>query len=625
MKTGDLSGISRTFEFGPFRMDPTGRSLERDGEPVIVSPKAFDTLLALVENHGHAVKKDELIRAVWPDTFVEENNLNQYISVLRKALGENGDGQRYIETIPRWGYRFVGEVRETWGEHDEVTVSRRSRTSVVVREDESDDTPAARPRRIALGALVVGLTVVVAAIAFYARFVGSSPQAVAAPDIRSMAVLPFKNLDTRTDEDASLALGMADAVINRLSRLDRVRVLSTSAIQKYPNAEDDPIAAGRALNVDAILEGRIQKADGRIRVTVQLVSTRDGVSLWTEWFDEDLGNVFALQDAIAARVARGLAPVLDGGGFHPPDQPTASPKAYEAYLRGRYLWSKRSTESVRASIACFQEAIDADPNFALAYVGLADAYSIQAAPLAEPALSKALELDDRIGEAHASVGFYRMFHHWDMPMADRELRLAISLSPNYATAHQWYALSLAVRGRLDEAKVEMASAIACDPLSPNMHADMGQICYFAGDDDAAIAHCRKALELDPNFSFAHGCLFAVFARKGRYDEAVDEYLTCVELGKNSLEIATTLRAAYAASGWKGFCRARLARRVETRTGMAILYTQLGERKRAMEQIRIAYDEHDFFLIFAAVEPELAPLRSDPQFIEIVRRIGVAAA
>lgn len=622
MKADKPNRDSHLYEFGSFRLDAVERLLLRDGEPVTIPPKAFDTLCVLVENRGHAVRKDELIAAVWPDTFVEENNLNQYISVLRKALGENGDGQRFIETVPRWGYRFVGEVLDVGGEDVEMTVRRRTHASVVVR-DEIAAEPAPAPRRLGSPAVVVsGVALVVAVAALALAWSGARSATVPSPvEVRSIAVLPFRVLDTEPAAAAHLELAMADAIISRLGRLKSVKVRSTSAVRRYAEGEQDPVAVGHALGVDAILEGRIQTSDGRIRVTTELVSTRDGTSLWTEKFDGQISDIFVLQDAIATRVVRGLAPVLDGEELRPLSPPTESAKAYEAFLKGRHLWARRTTESVRASIDCFKAAIDEDPNFALAYVGLADAYAIEAAPLAEPALRKALELDDSIGEAHASMGFYRMFHHWDLPTADHELRLAIELSPNYATAHQWYAISLAVRGRYAEAKAAMARAIECDPVSPNMRADMAQICYFAGEYDAAIEHCRAALELDPDFLFAYQYLFAANAASGRHDEAASALIRSMEIAKELPE-AASIREAYAAKGWSGLCRWRIESGRESPCSLAGLYAQTGEVERAIGQLRKAYAARDFFVIFIGVDPNLAPLRQDPRYIDIARRVGV---
>jgi DNA-binding winged helix-turn-helix (wHTH) protein/tetratricopeptide (TPR) repeat protein len=481
MKASNGNQDNHLFEFGPFRLDSAERQLLRDGEPVTIPPKAFDTLVVLVENRGHAVRKDELIKSVWPDTFVEENNLTQYVSLLRKALGENG-GKGYIETVPRWGYRFVGDVRLADVEAAEVTVHRTTRASVEIREEMGDDPRPALGQRAALLVSVCAVLVAVVAIA-YAWAAGGPPQS------RRM-----------TDNE----------------------------------------------------------------------------------------------------------------------------RAYEAYMRGRYLWSRRTTESTRASIEQFKRAIDEDPNFALAWVGLADAYAIEAAPLAEPALRRALEIDDTIGEAHASLGFYRLFHHWDVPMAESELRLAVELSPRYATAHQWYALCLGVQGRFDAAKAEMAAAIECDPVSPNMRADMAQICIFAGDYDEAITHCRAALELDPNFLFAHQNLFAAYRAKGMHEEAVAAYLESAEAVKESPAVVAALREAYATSGWQGFVRALMPAGRSNASFMAGCYVELGDRERAIEQLEKAYAGRDFFLIFVAVDPLYAPLRSDPRFVEIARRVGVVS-
>jgi DNA-binding winged helix-turn-helix (wHTH) protein/Tfp pilus assembly protein PilF len=482
MKASNGNQNSHLFEFGPFRLDADERKLLRDGEPVTIPPKAFDTLVVLVENRGHAVRKDDLIKSVWPDTFVEENNLTQYVSLLRKALGENGGGARYIETVPKWGYRFVGDVRASDAAVAELTVHRRTRASVEVREEVHDEPATASRRRAVVLATSAAVLVVVAAMA-------------------------------------------------------------------YAWAASGPTHSRRMTDND---------------------------------------------------------------------------RAYEAYMRGRYLWSRRTTESTRAAIEQFKRAVDEDPNFALAWVGLADAYAIEAAPLAEPALKRALEIDDSIGEAHASLGFYRLFHHWDVPMADQELRLAVRLSPKYATAHQWYALSLAVRGRFDEAKAEMAAAIECDPVSPNMRADMAQICYFAGGYDEAIEHCGAALELDPEFLFAHQYLYAAYREKGMYDEAVAAYMRSAELAKSSPAGMAALRGAYAASGWAGFCRARFAQGDTNPCTLASLYVEAGDTDRAIEQLEKALEARDFFLIFVAVDPQYAPLRSDPRFVEIARRVGVVS-
>jgi tetratricopeptide (TPR) repeat protein len=303
---------------------------------------------------------------------------------------------------------------------------------------------------------------------------------------------------------------------------------------------------------------------------------------------------------------------------------TESPAAYEAYLKGLYFWNQRTIVGMRKAIEYFQEAIDKDPNFALGYVGLADAYLIDNPPRAQSPLRKALELDDTLGEAHASSGFNSLFWRWAWNDAEREFKLAIGLAPNYPTAHQWYANYLAVTGQLDEAKAEMRQALELDPLSPNMHADLGQIHYFAHEYDQAIAECRKALEIDANFFFAHKYLFAAYLQKGLYSEAVEEYLKAGIAGGLTPATIAALRRAYAESGWPGFLHAKLQfekqdnQRSPAQT--AIIYTKLGDKARAIELLERAYDESDFFLTFIKVEPMYDDLRAEPRFQDLLRRM-----
>lgn len=630
--------LNHSYEFGVFRLVPAERQLLRDGQPVTLPPKAFDTLVILVQHNGHVVKKDDLLKTVWPDAFVEENNLNQYVSLLRKTLGAGNNGDRYIETVRRYGYRFTADVREAGNEASRLLIQKHTRTQVVVKEEQYEEQKrtvseqasvatrtgflGGRIARFGMLALALSLAGGVLA-AFLFRPRSEVRHTLPTSNIHSLAVLPFKSLGGQ-DDDAYLGLGMADALITKIGQIKEVSVRSTSSMQRYAGDARDAATIGRELKVDAVLDGRIQKSGPKIRLTVQLVGVRDGASLWAEKFDQEFDNIFAAQDAIAARVVRGLRPVLTA-----PEQEkltkryTDSQEAYEAYLRGRYLWTKRTTESSRQSIGYFKQAIEKDPNFALAYVGLADTYLIHDVTKAHPTLRKALDLDDTLGETHASLGFLATFWAWDWGAAEPEFKSAIELSPNYATAHQWYALYLAARGRLDEAKTEMRQAIELDPLSPNMNADLGQIYYFAHEYDAAIAQCQKALELDPNFLFAHSYLSHVYAQKGMHLESVKESLECdQEVGRTPREIAS-LREAYLHSGWRGFLRALLEREKIQRMGhaeKASTYALLGDQENAIKELERAYDNKEFFLTFVQVEPEYDDLRSDPRFQDLLRRM-----
>jgi DNA-binding winged helix-turn-helix (wHTH) protein/TolB-like protein/Flp pilus assembly protein TadD len=631
--------INRFYEFGPFRLIPAERQLLRDTEPVALPPKAFDTLLMLVEQSGHIVKKDDLIRRVWPDAFIEENNLNQCVSLLRKALAGGNDGEQYIETVRGFGYRFTADVRQDSDETNAFLLHKHTRTRLVVREQTSEaqsdkqivrEAPFAADsfhplhrQRLVFGVLIAATALAGLAIAaFFLRASGESTQSLTTPAVHSIAVLPFQPLGN-DGRDEYLGLGVADALINKLGQLKQINVRSTGAIQKYADGERDPVIVGRELNVDAVLDGRIQKSGEKVRVTVQLVRVQDGGSLWAEKFDQEFSSVFAAEDAIVWRVSHGLIPVLN-----PQDQIrlskqyTDNQEAYEAYLKGRYLWNKRTTDSVRQSIEYFRQALEKDPNFALAYVGLADAYLIDDVTKAEPALRRALELDDTLGEAHASLGFYRMFWHWDWQAAEPEFERAIELNPNYATAHQWYALYLAVRQRRDEATKEMRQAVEIDPHSPNLNADLGQLYYFAHEYDQAITQCRNALKTDPDFHPAHEYLFLAYMQKSMYAEAVEEYLKSQETHTSAN--LTSLRDAFVKSGWRGFLKTVLKqRRAKDSTAFqAVIYAQLGNKERAIRELERAYDAGDFFLTFIQVEPAYDELRADPRFQDLRRRMNL---
>lgn len=619
-----------SYEFGPFRLVPAERQLLRDNQPVSLTPKAFDTLVTLVQNSGHALKKDDLIKQVWPDSFVEESNLNHNISLVRKALGDGKNGDGYVETVRGFGFRFNADVRRETERDASVLVHRRTRTQVVVKEQTTEtqrytrvEHPIENRRLLRPLAITLGLFVAVFGIAVWYFFLRSpaNPNPQTAPVIRSVAVLPFKPLGLDNSEDY-LGLSMADSLITKLGKIGNVNVRPTSAIQKYTDEARDPISIGRELKVDAVIDGRIQKSGERLRITIQLLEIKDGRALWSENIDGKFSDIFTVQDFLSKQVALAVTPNLTAPEIaRLIKHGTDNADAYQAYLKGRYHWSQRTTESLRLSVEYFQQAIARDPNYALAYDGLADAYLIFDVPKAEPALRKALELDETLGEAHASLGFLRMFWHWDWQGAEIEFKRAIELKPNYATAYQWYALWLAAQGRLDEAKKEMGKAIELDPLSPNMRADLAQIHYFAHQYDEAIADCRQALDLDPNFSFAHHNLVAIYTKKGMQTEAVTQQLKAEEGRPATINL---LRETYAKSGWPGFLQALLqsegARTAHARK--AWLYAVMGDNSNALKEIERACDDRDFFLTFLKVEPAYDNLRGEPRFQHVLKKMNL---
>lgn len=648
---------NRFFEFGRFRVDVAERRLLRDGEPVLLPPKAFETLLALVEHSGHLLQKEELMRTVWPDAFVEENNLTQHIYVLRKVLGES-NGQKYIETVPRLGYRFTAGVREVLDEGADLFVENRTKYRVIVKEEsyeeehETDEARTVEPRALptsltaprprlkpthiilAVSFVLVGLAVALIWTTGKTRRAerGSGTELA----FNSIAVLPFKTIG---EEDEHLGLGMADTLIAKLSRVRRISVRPISAVHRFTGLGQDPVAAGRALGVDAVLDGRVQRAGGRIRVTIELVSVREGAVLWTETLDENFTDVFTLQDIIAARVVRSLpAPVTREEKALLAKRHTINAEAYDAYLKGRYFWNKRTQVGFAKAVEYFRDAIRLDPGYAAAYAGLADCYVLGADPLPvkehtrrlKETAGRALELDDTLAEAHASLAYYIGAIEWDWPGAEKGFQRAIELNPGYATARHWYAYHLAAMGKLEGALAEIRRAQELDPLSLIIKTDIGHILYLARQFDEAIAQYRQVLEMDANFAVAHWRLGEAYTEKRMYREAIAEFNEAKKLGVPTP--VGWLGYAQATAGQKGEAQRSIAelKKLAPRQGgsywyqIAVVYTGLGDHEQALAWLEKTYEAHDAGeMALIKVDPRLEDLRSEPDFINLLRRMNLA--
>jgi len=538
--------VRTSYEFGDFLFVPSERLLLRKGESVSLSSKVFDTLIVLVENSGRVVQKEDLISAVWPDTIVEESGLARNISILRKSLGEDHEGQPFIETVPKVGYRFVARVQQLPSEPHGLVIERRIVSQTVTEEEEIADEklsistgtdlsarPSIRHSRITVLAIAVSLLALVAAVA-YSRFSGG-PKGTAA-SVKSVAVLPFKVLGSEGDE--YLGVGMADVLITRLSAAGNIVTRPTSAVLRYSGEDQDSAKAGRELKVDATLEGSIHKVDDRMRVTVRLVSATNGSTVWAAQFDEKLTDILAVQDSICEQVANALALRLTAENrTRLANRYTASPEAYHLYLRGRYFWNRRTHEGYKKAIEYFNQAIEKYPSYALAYSGLADCYVLggdarstqEAFSKAKAAASRALEIDDTLAEAHASLALVKMAYDWDLAAAESEFKRAIELNPNYATAHHWYADCLMLMGRTDQAIASIRRAQELDPLSLIISRDAGRLFYFARRYDEAIEECQKALELDPNFYPLHVTLADAYVQKRDYQQAINHYQNVINL------------------------------------------------------------------------------------------------
>jgi len=593
------SKLRHFYDFGVYRVDETERLLLRDDEVVPLTPKAFEVLLVLVQSRGHLLTKEELMKRVWPDSFVEEANLSHNIYKLREALGEGRNGENFIETLPRRGYRFVARVTEVHNEDSDLIVAEEVRAHIVIEEDDE-----------------------------------------AGEGIRAIAVLPFKPL-VANDRDESLEMGMADTLIMLLGNLHQIIVRPVSAVRKYADLHQDAVAAGRELSVESVLDGSIQKQGDRIRVTVRLLNVPDGSQLWADKFDEEFTDIFGLQDTIAAKVADALALELSGSDRKLLARHyTENTEAYQLYLKGRFHWlGSKTEERMRKSVEYFNRAIEVDPNYALAYSGLADGYVVlgtfyvmapkEAFAKAKVAATKALKLDDTLAEAHASISIIKLLHEFDWPGYEREYRRVIELNPNYATAHYEYAQYLAAMGRFEEATKEGKRAQDLDPLSVTLAEISAWMFYFARDYDGAIEEQRKVIEFDPSNFGPHRRLGLAYLQKKMNAEALAEIQQSRALSGGNAEEIGYLGYAYAVTGKRAEAQKVLdelqeqsKRRYVSPWLIALIYTGLGNKDQAFIWLEKAYEDRSVNLMYLKVEPILDPLRSDPRYADLMRRMNL---
>jgi DNA-binding winged helix-turn-helix (wHTH) protein/TolB-like protein/Tfp pilus assembly protein PilF len=603
------------YEFDAFRVDAGRHLLLRDGQAVNLAPRAFNMLLALVRRQGEVLTKDELLQQLWPDTTVEENNLTVIISALRKALGENPQQHRYIVTIPGRGYSFVAAVKAV---------------AEAVPAVEATVTPVAEPTRVPrlkgrkrIWLALAGLAVVV--IGWF--LVKPSPPA-AEPLVKTIAVLPFKNLSGQSS-DEYLTLGLADTLITSLGKLRQVVTRPTSSVLKYAAA--DPLEAGRQLGVDALIDGRFQRLNDRIRVTVQLIRTSDGAPLWSEKFDEKFTDVFAVQDATADRVSQALALRLSGEEKRLLARTTTvNAEAYQLYLRGRYCWNKRTAEGLKKGIEYFTQATAKDPTYAQAWAGLADCYSLlsyysllspqEAFPKAKAAAQQALTFDDSLAEAHTSLALALMAYDRDGAAAEREYQRALALNSNYPTAHQWYAEYLTAQGRFDEALAEIKRARELDPLSLITNSIEGFVYYYARRYNQSAAQLQKLLELDADFWPARWFLGWTLSAQGHHQQALAELERTRQLSGNNTGVIAELGRAYAVAGRKEEARrtlqellARVKTGYITPYSIAAIYVGLGEHDQALTWLRKAETERAWEYLYLKVDPKFDALRAHPRY------------
>jgi len=656
----------RIVRFGAFEADLRAGQLRKNGLKVKLQDQPFQILVMLLEHAGEVVTRDELYRTLWPaDTFTDfDHRLNNAINRLRQALCDSADKPRYIETLPRRGYRFIApvDVGAGLGPPGIAPEGQLTASETTAPQEHAQGVPQPRPggdgRAVARDADPMGtvrklprpsswplglaamLAILLAGIAvgWFVWQRARRPSAQAAPDrISSLAVLPLENL-SRDPEQEYFADGMTDVLIATLAKLSALRVISRTSAMQYKGTKKPLPHIGQELNVDAVVEGTVLRSGSRVRISIKLVQAAEDRHLWAETYERDLRDVLALQEEVAhdmaSRIRVKLTPRERAGLL---SARPVNPEAHEDYLRGVYFWNQRTEQGLKKSIEYFDHAAERDSGYALPYAGLANSHNSlgvhwhfvprEIFPKARAAALKALALDDTLGEAHAALGLYKAVYEWDPRGADREFRRAIELNPGYPWAHVWRGELLSSMERHTEALAELDRARELDPTSLNVSDQRGYVLYKARRYDEAIEQIRKTLELEPRFAHAHCWLGKAYLQKGMLQEGLAELEETASLPGGDSPLFTP---------WLGYAYARCGKRVEALkiadrlkaqeqksfaypSRIAVIYCGIGQKDQALAWLERGYQERDPAFLPMLVEPAFDPLRSDAHFQDFVRR------
>ncbi len=637
------------FVFDDFTLDAREYTLRRGERVLRLRPKSFETLLYLVEHRSELVRKDDLLDSLWAGVVVSEGALSHCIEEVRAALGDDPHHPRYIQTVPKIGYKFVAPVRHVTVDpasepergapatvEEEVTTS----VEVSVKEEsvEADGTAGAKMKTearvfgsrrrwstVVATAAAVLVTLLAAAIMLPLMRKGAQPTPLA-----SIAVLPFKNLNT-VPEQEYLADGLTDALTAELARIGKLRVVSRTSAASSGTMNLTLPEIAKVLDVDGVVEGSVLRSDGRVLITAELIDARHDRHLWSESYDRDFKDVVQALLQVTKDIADEIRVSLTAQeSSHLARALQPDPVAYEAYLKGRYFWNRRWEVGFRKALDCFEQAVNRDPGYAAAYAGIADCYNMlgnydlipphDVYPRAKSAAVRALALDPSLADAHASLGFALMMFDWKWNEAESEFRTAIALNPNCVSAHHWYGLLLAMHGRFDAASEEMTKARSLDPLSLIVLTNSAWVRYFARDYDHAIRVLRDCLQMDPDFISAHIKLGWALEQAGRADSAVPEFQRALQLTGDSSVIRLMLAHTLALTGDRTRALAIITQMIPRSDTdyipafhIADAYAGLGVNERAMEWLQEALHERSGWLCWLKVDPKLDALRSDRRF------------
>jgi len=637
----------RVVRFGAFELDLRSGELRKQGRKIRLEGQPVHILIYLLETPGELITREQLHRRLWPaDTFVNfEHGLNAAIKRLRRALDDSADNPRFVETLPRRGYRFIAPVQGgTQGQASSTTVEYQldehapaeSAPEVTNGDVSTPKTAVRRGSRKTLAWTLSGVAVLLLAggLSLWRQSENRSRSVIG-----SLAVLPLASLSADTSQEY-FSDGMTDELIAELGQIGGLQVISRTSIMTYKGTHKSLPQIARELNVDAVVEGTVLRSGQQVRITAQLIEAATDKHLWSQSYERDIRDTLALQKEVARSIAGQIQIALT-----PREQAVlknshrVNPEAYEAYLRGRYFWNKRTAEGFKKAIEYFTEATQRDPTYAPAYTGLADSYALsgdweygvlapqEAYPKAKAAATRALALDDSLGEAHISLAFALQNFDWNWKDAGSEFRRGIELSPGYATGHQWYAWYLTAVQRNTEAIDEIKKAESLDPLSLIIGADLAEELLIAHRYDEAIKESQKIIEMDPRFAVAHYELGQAFVQKRLYTEAIAELAKAIESSGGSSTCTSNLAYAYAVSGRRDEA-VRLLDDLKKRSNhgfsnapeIALVYVGLNENDQAMASLERAYQER--FNPTILFRPAFDALHSDSRFQNLMHRIGL---
>ncbi len=642
----------KVIRFGVFEADLRAGELRREGIRVKLQEKPFQVLATLLERPGDAVTRDELREKLWPgDTFVDfDHGINIAINKLREALGDSAESPRYIETLARRGYRFIGEVEPPAPSGPaapavtptrEESAARRPDSPLPSRDELLPPAGTAFARHSRARTIVILCALIV--VAGYAGWRLHTPRPKPSSGRVMLAVLPFDNLSGNPEQDY-FSDGLTEEMITQLGRLhpERMGVIARTTMMQYRGTHKSASQIGRELGADYILEGSVRRSDGRVRIAAQLIQVSDQTHVWADSYERNLSNVLELQSDVAGAIAERIQLQLTPAQRERlASAPAVNPAAYEDYLKGRFYWNKRTEEGFQKAIAQFNQAIAEDANYAPPYAGLADTYSLLGsvpANVLEPrvAMSKAREaatravaLDESLAEAHVSLGYVKMAYEWDFPAAEAEFKRAIELNPAYPTAHQWYAFYLTAIGRAEDADHENMLAKKLDPLSLSVNSQIAWSYYIARRYDDAVTQSRKLIDLEPNLYTSHLYLGLAYEGQKLYPQAIEEFQKANALSGGNPIVLGALGHTYAVSGNRAKANELIGqldsiakKRYVPGLYPAAIYAGLDNKDAAIRWLTKAVEDRSDYCLFLPLEPEAENLRSDPRFKELVRRIGL---